>query len=101
MGGLHGALVLDRFLRSPEIEVVGIVQSTRLLRRGQGWIPGAAGFARRCGLRYAAYLWWSTAGAEMLLRSPEPIGKAARRHGIALLATDDLNDSTGRAFIAR
>jgi methionyl-tRNA formyltransferase len=100
-GGLHGALVLDRLLASPHICVVGIVLSSRMLKAGDGFLRGAFGFARLCGLSYTLYLWCATTLADALLchASIAPVAKQAKRKGIATLVTRRINDAAGVRFV--
>ena len=100
-GGLHGALVLDRLLASPRVDIVGIVLSSRLLRPGDGWVRAAFAYARRCGLAYTLYLWCTTSLADVVLRfSPvAPVALQARRRGIPLMATRQVNGPQGLRFV--
>lgn len=103
-GGLHGALVLRRLLASPSIAVTGIVLSSRLLRPSEGFVQGAMAFLRLSGLRYTLYLWVSTSLADALLRlSPmstlAPVSAQARRHGIPIVVTRQVNDTQGQRFV--
>jgi methionyl-tRNA formyltransferase len=100
-GGLYGALVLRRLRTCAQLEICGIVRSSRVLDPRFGFLQGAIAQIRRSGLRYALYLWCTTTLADALcalsgLRSPtRPAVAAARR-----LTTRDLNDAEGRAFLA-
>jgi methionyl-tRNA formyltransferase len=79
-GGVHGATVLRRLAACPDIDLAGIVLSTRLLNARYGTLRGAFEHWRRSGLRYALYLARSAAA-----RLPAP--------GVERLATRDLNAS--------
>lgn len=100
-GGLHGALVLDRLLASPRIAVTGIVLSSRMLKPGDGFLRGAFGYARLCGLSYTIYLWCATSLADALLchASIAPVAKQAKRKGIPILVTRRINDAEGARFV--
>lgn len=102
-GGLFGARVLQRLLASPDITIAGIVQSTRVMHPGQGWLAGVGELLRRSGVRYTLYLGLATGGAELLggWRGLSPVRQAARRLRLPFLATDDLNGPAGRDFVAR
>jgi methionyl-tRNA formyltransferase len=78
-GGRPGAAVLARLRACKDLEVAGVVVSTRL----DAWRH-----MRRSGLRYAAYL------GCYFLRSP-PL------RGLATIATRDVNSAPARAFIAQ
>jgi methionyl-tRNA formyltransferase len=102
-GGLFGARVLERLLSSPDIEVAGIVKSTRILHPKQGWLSGVSELLRRTGLRYTLYLGLATGGTELLgtMRGLSPVQRTARRRRLPLLATPDLNEPAGRGFVAQ
>src|SRR5574341_430421 len=93
-GGLHGALVLARLIACPRLRVVGVVRSTRVRGVRDGLLRGAFRHWRGSGLRYALYLWGSTALAELFMeRGPvPPVTAQAQRRGIPVLATRDIND---------
>ena len=76
-GGLYGALILERLLASPKVDVVGVTLSTRILRKGYGFFRGALAQVGLTGMRYSAYLWCAT----------------------DLLATRDINAAAGVAFV--
>jgi methionyl-tRNA formyltransferase len=101
-GGLFGGLVLGRLLAGERIQVVGIVLSTRVLRRRYGWLRGAVEQIRLSGIGYALYLWCATSLADLLGRlSPAgSLHSLAKRHGIPVLATRDINAPEGLAFLA-
>ncbi len=100
-GGLYGALVLERLRACRQLEICGIVRSSRVLEPHFGFVRGAMAQIRRSGLRYALYLWCATTLADALcaLRGMTAAARAgdapARR-----LTTRDLNDPEGRAFLA-
>ncbi len=101
MGGLHGALVLDRLLACPRVEVCGIVLSSRIDRADAGFLGGAWAHVRRSGLSYATYLWCSTFLADVLLRFSAP-GCASRRaaeRSIPVRTTRRINEAASRAFV--
>jgi methionyl-tRNA formyltransferase len=87
-GGASGAAVLRQLLQSKEIQVAGVVRSTRVLRTRYGFLRGALEQWRRSGLAYTAYL-----GCALLPRLPLA--------GLPVHATRDVNDAASRAFIER
>jgi len=100
-GGLYGALVLARLRACAQLEICGIVRSSRVLDPRFGFLQGAIAQIRRSGLAYALYLWCTTTLADGLcalsgLGRPTRPGDAAARR----LTTRDLNDPDGRAFLA-
>jgi len=100
-GGLYGALVLRRLRACAQLEICGIVRSSRVLDPRFGFLQGAIAQIRRSGLAYALYLWCTTTLADALCalsgmgRPTRPDDTAARR-----LTTRDVNDHQGRAFLA-
>lgn len=102
-GGLPGALVLDRLLRSRRVTVAGIVLSTRVEGPHAGWIAGALRHIRRSGLGYATYLFAATTLADAASRFG-PLGSVAsraRRERIALHSTRGVDSPDGVAFVQR
>jgi methionyl-tRNA formyltransferase len=100
-GGLYGALVLARLRACAQLEICGIVRSSRVLDPRFGFLQGAIAQIRRSGVRYALYLWCTTTLADALCalsglgNRTQPGDTAVRR-----LTTRDLNDPEGRAFLA-
>jgi methionyl-tRNA formyltransferase len=101
-GGLYGALVLRRLLRSPRTDVAGIVLSTRVLQKSCGWWQGAYRQLALSGPPYALYLWCATGLADSLgrLTPVRPVARQAAGSGIPLLRTRDVNDARGLAFLS-
>jgi len=100
-GGLYGALVMRRLAADPRVQMVGVVLSSRVLRKDYGWLRGAWAQYRLSGLRYLLYLWAATGLAELLGRGstlPSVPAQAAVL-GCPLHVTRDLNDAAGSAFI--
>jgi methionyl-tRNA formyltransferase len=100
-GGLYGALVLRRLRACAQLEICGIVRSSRVLDPRFGFLKGAVEQIRRSGLAYALYLWCTTTLADGLcalngLRMSSLPGDPPPRR----LTTRDLNDPEGRAFLA-
>lgn len=97
-GGLYGALILERLLASPKVDVVGVTLSTRILRKGYGFFRGALAQVGLTGMRYSAYLWCATDLADLLAQK-RSVRRRSVRHGIPLLATRDINAAAGVAFV--
>jgi methionyl-tRNA formyltransferase len=101
-GGLHGSLVLARLLQCRELQVAGIVRSTRILSPRHGFLRGAWEQTARSGAAYAFYLWCSTSLSEWLCaRSGSSMPLLAAAHGIPVLRTRDVNAGEGIDFVAR
>ena len=101
-GGLYGALVLERLRRQPDVTVVGIVRSTRVMHPAYGWLRGALAQLRRSGPAYTLYLGCATTLADLLGNWTQlpSVPVSARRRRIPLHATRDLNTAAGTEFIA-
>jgi methionyl-tRNA formyltransferase len=97
-GGCNGAVVLERLLACERIELAGLLVSTRILGPRQGFLSGVAGYLRRSGFAYTAYLACSTTVADLLIGS---VASRARKREIPLLATPRINDPEGMAFVAK
>jgi len=80
--------VLRELLQSKEIQLAGVVRSTRVISPRYGFLRGALEQWRRSGLAYTAYL-----GCALLPRLPSA--------GLPVHATRDVNDAQGRAFVER
>jgi methionyl-tRNA formyltransferase len=100
-GGLYGALVLDKLLASPRIEVVGVTLSTRILRKQFGWFRGSLTQLKLTGLRYALYLWCATDLADLLAAiAPIPsVRSQLKQNAIPVLYTRDINNAAGVEFL--
>lgn len=100
-GGLYGALVLERLLASPQIDVVGVIFSTRILRKQFGWLRGALNQVKLTGLRYTLYLWCATDLADLLaINAPvPPVRRRLNQNNIPALYTRDVNNVAGVEFV--
>ncbi|MBI1285516.1 MAG: hypothetical protein GC183_14470 [Thiobacillus sp.] len=99
-GGLHGARVMARLLADPRVQVVGVVFSSRVLGKRDGWLRGVWDLYRRSGLRYLLYLWTASGLAERLAPL-DSVEARARAASIPLHLSRDINDPGGRAFVER
>lgn len=98
---VYSDIVLDELLRSEAIDVVGIVASTRVLRKDYNHLLASIRQIQQSGLRYATYLFIITsvyAGLQRILRKPT-LRQRLLHAGIPLLATQDINDPAGVDFI--
>lgn len=102
-GGVLGAIVLAKLVADPDFEVVGLVKSVRVFRADMGFLRGAANFFTRCGILYTVYIWFVTTALEVigliLGQERASVGVIARRRGIPVFATRDLNSPEGRGFL--
>lgn len=102
-GGVLGAVVMAAILTDGGFQVVGLVRSTRVFRPWMGFGRGAAHFFLRCGILYTVYIWLITTAAEavgyVLDRTSCSVEAIARREGIRVFNTRDLNSPEGREFL--
>jgi methionyl-tRNA formyltransferase len=99
--GSYSDLVLDELIAAPELQLVGVVESTRILRK-KGWpCWDAALLLRRTSLRYAGYLWLVTSLYTLLRRlaGRDRVGEYLRAGAVPVLATRDINAPEGCAFV--
>lgn len=98
--GIYSDLVLQELILSPRITLVGIVHSTRILRR-TGWAVGdALQLIRKTGLWYAAYLWLVTSGYTLLSRlRPDAVRKYLRQQAVPVHTTRDVNSPVSASFV--
>ncbi|MEZ5479933.1 MAG: formyltransferase family protein [Thiolinea sp.] len=100
---LYSEQVLELLLRDPELELVGVVLSTRVLRKSYGPLRASWQQIRRSGLRYAVYLWLVTRGYRWvrgLIRRAD-VWQQLQQRSIPLLSSRDINDAEGLAFLER
>jgi folate-dependent phosphoribosylglycinamide formyltransferase PurN len=100
-GGVFGDIVLRGLLSIPELQVVGVVQSRRVFKKGLGFLTGAFHFFRHCGVFYTVYIWGVTTFAEWMafLTGRGGILARARKHCLPVLRTRDVNSPDGIAFL--
>jgi methionyl-tRNA formyltransferase len=100
-GGVFGDIVLRGLLANPELQVVGVVQSRRVFKKGLGFLAGAFHFFRHCGVFYTVYIWSVTTFAEWMafLTGRGGILARAHKHRLPVLRTRDVNASEGIAFL--
>lgn len=106
-GGWFGELVRARLEACGQIELCGIVRSSRVYHRDFGFIRGALAYLRRSGLAYSLYLLCATDIAQALCAlargrraaaTDTPSAVGGRRH-IPVHTTRDLNDEEGLRFL--
>ena len=98
---LYSDIVLSSLLSSADIELVGIVISTRTANTQDNFFSGAWRHIKRSGICYTLYQWAVTQGYQSLTNWP---GKSSLRQrmkslGIPILPTQDINHADSLAFI--
>lgn len=100
-GGANGAEVLNRLLASPQVRIVGIVVSSRILLPKFGFLSGAWACWRQSGWAYTFYLWFCTSLGEFCrrLHGCPTVVSLARQHAIQVHQTRQINDVDSRRFV--
>ena len=100
---LYSDIVLDSLLSSSEIELVGVIISTRTANTHDGFIRGAWRHLQRSGIHYSVYQWAVTAGYESLgkFSGRQSFRKTIETMGIPVWCTQDINDSDSLAFVEK
>ncbi len=90
---IYSSRVLEVLLQSTEIEVVGIVNSTRLLKPSFNGFVGSVKFIQTTGWRYSTYLFFITDLFVLLqpFSALKTVHALARKNNIPLLDTVDIN----------
>ena len=98
---LYSSTVLRALLAADEVEVVGVVNSTRLLKKQYGLLSGARAMLRRSGWRYVAYHLWLTGMFALLqpLSSRKTIQRLCKEADIPVHHTADVNGAESIRFI--
>jgi methionyl-tRNA formyltransferase len=101
--GVYAANVLKTLLVSDELDVVGIVNSTRILSKKESPFRSALWLVQQCGLVYALNLSLVTTGYNLLsyITRSDTVHSLARKHEIPLYNTSDINDEQGRDFLRK
>lgn len=99
--GLYSSVVLERLLQCPGIELAGIVNSTRILRKRYGFVSGVVHLIRTSGFRYFLYLIWVTDLFHIFQRfsNMRSVREFARTHGVPILNSKDVNADVALTFI--
>ncbi len=99
---LYSSIVLEELITNDTVEVVAIINSTRVLNPTYGFIRGALRQIQLSGLRYASYLFMVTdlfRWLQPFLSLKKSVHGLAKQHGIPLLDTVDMNNLESIDFI--
>ncbi|MEE9351096.1 MAG: formyltransferase family protein [Thiotrichaceae bacterium] len=98
---IYSSQVLKILLQSEAIEIVGIVNSTRLLKPSFNGFTGSLNFIRKTGWRYSTYLFLVTDLFALLqpFSRLKTVHTLAKKNNIPLLDTLDINRDSGIQFI--
>ena len=95
---IYSSIVLKRLLSSSNIEVVAVINSTRVINPKYGFVRGAIEQIKTSGWRYSTYLFFVTDLAK-LLKPSHSLHGLAKQHKLPLLDTVDINSQEAIAFI--
>lgn len=100
-GGLYGAFVLRQLLACKEIEVCGIVRSSRTNNISENFLIGALRHIRRSGIRYALYLFYSTTLSDIICKIKKilPLSDYRKKVAFKSLTTQNINNQKGMQFL--
>jgi len=100
---IYSSRVLTVLLQSKDIEVVGIVNSTRVLKPSLNPLMGSLSLIRLTGWRYSTYLFFITDLFSLLqpISTLKTVHSLAKQHHIPLLDTVDINNKSGIKFVTK
>ncbi|HPE60020.1 MAG TPA: formyltransferase family protein [Thiolinea sp.] len=99
---LYSDLVLATLLKAAQVELVGVVCSSRVLSPRCHPFTGSLRQLWRSGWHYAFYLWLITDGCRLLRRwwYRNDLQRELKRRSIPQWVTRDVNNAAGQAFVA-
>ena len=96
---VYSSIVLKKLLDNDAIEVVGIINSTRVINPRYGFFKGALAQIQRSGWRYASYLFMVT-DLFSWLNPSKTIHALAKKKSIPVFNTVDINAVEASHFIS-
>jgi methionyl-tRNA formyltransferase len=100
--GVYSDVVLSELIRAKNVRLVGVVRSTRILKKqGPKWLDDLR-MLQRTGLHYSLYLFMVT-GLYSLLRRlfvKDDVDSFLQRNNIPILKTNDINSPEGIEFVS-
>jgi methionyl-tRNA formyltransferase len=100
-GGLFGALVLHRLQACEQIEICGIVRSSRNFHPRFGFLRGALAYIRSSGIAYSLYLLCATTLADWVcgFSAVGCVPTRSRAGNAPVLTTPNVNDPEALRFL--
>ena len=95
---IYSSIVLKKLLADDGLEVVAIINSTRLISPKYGFFKGACKHIQLSGWRYATYLFMVT-DLFSWLKSSKTVHAIAKKQAIPVLDTSDINSPEANHFI--
>lgn len=98
---LYAESVFKPLLEAPDIEIVAVISSTRLLKKGYGFLRSAFTMLKQSGWRYVGYHMWLTDVFELVqpFVSRKTVKRLCRDADIPLHETSDINSAASVEFI--
>lgn len=98
---LYAASVFKPLLEAPDIEIVAVISSTRLLKKGYGFLRSALTMLKQSGWRYVGYHMWLTDVFELVqpFAGRKTVKRLCRAADIPLHETSDINSTASVEFI--
>lgn len=103
---IYSSIVLEQLIKDSEIEVVAIINSTRVIHPKYGFIRGAIKQIQLSGLRYASYLFivtdlfrWLQPLLNTIKLGKKSVHGLAKQNSIPILDTLDMNNPEAVNFI--
>lgn len=98
---IYSSVVLKELLQADDVEVIGIINSTRIFSPKYGWLKGAYELVRRCGFRYAFQLFCLT--DLFVLLQPffrlKPVHYYAQQQAIPVHNTKNINSADSMGWL--
>ncbi len=90
---IYASLFIIRFLRSDDVEIVGIINSSRVLKKKETWLRSVYDLIQHSGISYALMLFFVTSLFDVvsLFGRLKAVSTIARQNNIDLLTTSDIN----------
>ena len=100
---LYSARILTELLQIPSIELVGLVQSTAIMRRNTSLLRDGLRLLSISGFRYTAYLLKTTVFYKALAKrySVSTLKALVKQHAIPLIKSNDVNARNVELFVER
>lgn len=98
---VYSSVVLDLLIRSPQIEVVAVISSTRNLKANENKLLSNFIRIKHSGVRYALYLWLISSGYRLsgIFSKLKTLRNITLRHGIPVHKTNNINQQLSADII--
>lgn len=92
----YSSIVLNSLLKSPDIEIVAVISSTRNLKAKESTIVSTLKRITTSGFHYTGYLWLISEGYSLVskFKGTDNIQTLSRKNNIPVYKTNDINSDT-------